>query len=321
MSAILKVKPQIDQNDARKMEKSLFDRFKNIGKTAKKTLKDVVSGGLLGFAVGLAQNMLSPIEEVENRIKAMLDRAGDLREIAEEFNTSAGKIQLLNAVALANGLKGESLKSLMIAFRQTVDQAEEQISKGESLDERTSLVKNFVGSTDMAEAFFNFVQGLRDIKGQQRDNIERSIFGNVQYGASRRFLDNAGVVHGPNGYVNPGIAKVDTAVDKLSILDNQYQMDKFSQETRELLRSGGTINKSIIDQMVAYENRQKDKEYRQLQSYNDLYEARLAIDKISGIMETITGLLTKAVGYLGQFITWLEKSPGAKGFLKVIGVK
>lgn len=129
MSAILKIKPQLDQAEAKKMERSLFDRFKNIGKTAKKTLKDVVSGGFLGFAVGLAQSMLSPIEEVENRIKGMLDKAVDLREMAEEFNTSAGKLRAIQNNAALNGLKPEQLKSLMSAFRQTVDEPKKEYSK------------------------------------------------------------------------------------------------------------------------------------------------------------------------------------------------
>lgn len=321
MSAILKIKPQIDPNDAKKMEKSLFDRFKNIGKTMKKTLKDVVSGGMLGFAIGLAQNMLSPIEEVETRIKAILDKAGEFKDLAEDFDTSTGKMRSLEMFGLMNGLKNDQLKAMMTSFRDTVDAARNQINKKEPLDEKTSLVKGWVGSKDMAEAFFEFVQSIRQLKGTHRGDAEAAIFGGVQRGGSRRFLDNAGMVHGPEGYVNPRVAQFDKAADKLSMLNDNYMMDKFSQESREILNYSANLNKGLIDKMIGYENRQKEKEIRQLQAYDDLAAARLAIDKLNGIMENITGLLTKLVGYLGDFITYLQKSPLTKGFMKVIGVK
>jgi len=321
MSAILKIKPQIDQNDAKKMERSLFDRFKNIGKQAKKTLRDVVSGGLLGFAVGLAQSMLSPIEEVETRIKAMLDKAGELADIAEDFNTSTGKLRQLEVLGLVNGLKSENLKAMLTAFRDSVELARAQIEKKEPLDEKTSLVQNFAGRTDMAEAFFEFIQSLRQIQGAQRNNIERTLFGNVQRGGARRFIDNAGVVHGPQGYVNPRVGEFTKAATKLEDLNDKYTMDKFSQESREILNYSANLNKGLLDQMIGYENRQKAKELRQLQNYTELAAARLAIDKLNGILENVTGLLTKLVGYLGQFLTYLQNSPLTKGFMKVIGVK
>lgn len=321
MSAILKVKPQIDQNDAKKMEKSLFDRFKNIGKEAKKTLKDVVSGGLLGFAVGLAQNMLSPIEEVENRIKGILDKATEFKDMAEDFNSSSGKMRQLEMFGLINGLKADSLKSMMTAFRDTVDSAREQKLKKEPLDEKQSLVKNFLDEKDSAEGFFKFVQGLRNLAAIDRERVERGLFGSVQRGGAKRFIDNVGVIHGPHGYVNPRVDQFSKANDKLSDLDLNYQAGKFSQDSKEILNYSANLNKNMIDKMLSYENRQKEKQIRQLKSYDDLAAARLAIDKIAGVMDTITGLLTKAVGYLGSLITWLEKSPTARGVLKVIGIK
>lgn len=319
MSAILKIKPQLDQAEAAKMEKSLFARFKNVGKTVKKTLKDVVSGGLLGFAVGLAQSMLSPIEEVENRIKSMLDRATDLRDISEEFGTSAGKMQNLQNVAMINGLKPDQLKSMMESFKQTVDEAENKIFRKEDLDEKTSLVKGFVGSKDMAEAFFQFVQSLREIQGQQRESIEKSLFGKVMYGGAKRFIDNAGVVSMANP--NPNVQAVNNQVEKLSTMGDNYQLNKMIQDQEEMRNYAISLNERFINGMVANEERQKARELRQLQNYDELAKARLAIDKLNGIMENITGLLTKLVTYLGDFITYLQKAPWAKGFMKVIGVK
>lgn len=319
MSAILKIKPQLDQAEAKKMERSLFDRFKNIGKTAKKTLKDVVSGGFLGFAVGLAQSMLSPIEEVENRIKGMLDKAIDLREMAEEFNTSAGKLQAIQNNAALNGLKPEQLKSLMSAFRQTVDEAQERIFKKEPLDEKTSLVKNFIGEKDTAEAFFGFIQALRRESEQSRESAEKLLFGNVQYGGAKKFIDNAGVVGSIGG--NPDIARVDKEVEKLGKLGDDYRIKKMLQDQKEMSQYAETLNQSYIASIDKYEQTQKAKELRQLKSYDDLAAARLAVDKISGVMENLTLLLSKLVGYAGQIIEWIQKSPAGKGFFKVIGIR
>ncbi len=319
LSAILKIKPQLDQAEAKKMEKSLFDRFKNIGKTAKKTLKDVVTGGFLGFAVGLAQNMLSPIEDVENRMKAMFERAGDLKELADQFNTSAGKLQQLQTAALVNGLKPEQLKAMMLAFRETVDAAEEQILKKQPFDEKTATVKSFVGSKDMAEAFFTFIQSLKSVDQPNRDRIEKTLFGNVQYGGAKRFIENSSNQH----FIDPNqnIANTDLATKILDDLNTKYAVKKEYQNTAEMYRYAGTVNESFLKRMTDYEDRQKDKEFRQLQSYADLAAARLTIDKISGVMDSLSLLLTKLVNYIGTFITWLEKSPAARGILKTIGVR
>ena len=319
MNAVLKIKPQLDQGEAKKMERSLFDRFKNIGKSVKKTLKDVVSGGLLGFAIGLAQNMLSPIEEVENRIKGILDKAGDFREMADDFGTSAGKLRQLETLGLISGLKPENLKAMMVSFRNAVDEAQSKIAKGEALDDKSSLVKNFAGSEDMAEAFFQFVQSLRTLQSQQRQDVERSLFGSVQRGASQRFIDNAGTMRGPQGYVNPRIAQFDKAIDKLSDLDNKYLVGKFSQENRELLNNGSTLNGDIINKMLAYENRQKAKELDQLKAYDDLNKARQTVEELTKVMDALTKGLTSLVGYLGDFISWVKASPWAKGFVKTLG--
>lgn len=321
MSAILKVKPQIDQNDAKKMERSLFDRFKNVGKTVKKTLKDVVSGGLLGFAVGLAQNMLSPIEAVEDKIKAMLDKAGEFKDMADDFNTSAGNMRQLELFGLMSGLKNENLKAMMTSFRSAIDETQERMLRKEPLDEKQSIVKNFVGEKDIAEGFFKFVQSLRQIDGPRRELIERSLFGGVQYGGAKRFIDNAGVIHGPQGYVNPRIGQFNKATDKLSDLGDRYNEGKFSQESREILNYGSNMNKGYIDKMLAYEARQKAKDQRQLKAYDDLAAAREAIDKLNGIMEKLTEGLTALVVKLGELVTWLQKQTWSRGFMKFIGIQ
>ncbi len=320
LSAVLKIKPQIDQNDAKKMERSLFDRFKNIGRTAKKTLKDVVTGGFLGFAVGLAQSMLSPIEEVETRMKSMLDRATELKDMAEQFNTSSGKMQALQTNALTNGMKPEQLKAMMMAFRETVDAAEEQILKKQPLDEKTSIVKGFVGSKDMAEAFFNFVQGLRLESAPVRDRLEKDLFGSVQYGGAARFIQNAGVVSSISE--NPNVAATTGAVDKLDKLNSQYQINESQKANQEMINYAVKMNGKFLDTMIAWEDRQKKKELNQLDQYQQMASARITIDRISGVLEnTIVPLLTKLVNYVGQFLNWLEKSPMGKGFLKTIGVR
>lgn len=320
MSAILKVKPQIDQNEARKMERSLFDRFKNVGKTVKKTLKDVVSGGLLGFAVGLAQNMLSPIEAVEDKIKAMLGKASEFKDMADDFNTTAGNMRQLELFGLMSGLKNENLKAMMMSFRSAIDETQAQMLRKEPLDEKQSIVKNFAGEKDLAEGFFKFIQALRQIEGPRRELIERQLFGGVQYGASKRFIDNAGVVHGPQGYVNPRVGQFTNAIEKLKDLDQRYDEGKFSQESREILNYGSNMNKGYIDKMLAYEARQKAKDQRQLQAYDDLSKAREAIDKLNGIMEKLTEGLTALVVKLGELVTWLQKQTWSRGFMKMIGV-
>jgi len=316
MSAILKVKPQIDQNDAKKMERSLFDRFKNVGKTVKKTLKDVVSGGLLGFAVGLAQNMLSPIEEVETRIKSMLDKAGELRDIADEFGTSAGQMQALQNNAAVNGLKPEQLKAMMESFRQTVDDAEDRIFRGEALDEKTSLVKSWAGSKDMAESFFQFVQSLRTIQGQQREGIEKTLFGKVQYGGAKRFIDNAGIVSRMDD--NPNVQGVTNQVSKLAGMNDQYQMNKMQQDQKEMYNYAVSLNQGFLNSMMAYEDRQKAKEIDQLRNYRELDRARQTIEELTKVMDALTKLLTTAVAYVGDFIKWVKGSSFARGIVKSI---
>src|SRR5690606_9303254 len=80
----------------------------------------LMGGGITGLAVGILGKLLNPLEEVEQRIKTLLGDAGSLVTMAGQFNTSAGNLAKLQALAGSEGIDEQALMDMLSKFQSAI---------------------------------------------------------------------------------------------------------------------------------------------------------------------------------------------------------
>jgi hypothetical protein len=361
---ILRVKPVLDTGSAKQMEASLTQRFARVAQRFGSGLKHVIKGSILGISLGLLNRLLNPLEALEEKIKTLLGEGGDIRDLADRFNTSPGQLKRLQDVASSLGVKPDELKDLLTKFADAVENARKELQ--DPFQERsasTRAVQNFVGQKDLAEGFLQFMQGLRaegrgpgrdlvfgelqqrnaferERTGQKlpeeerqklisqglikpasgleiRQAVEKEIFGQFLSGASKRLLETD--FQGQAAKINePSAQKLNEGVDKLASLEDQRNALEVQRQTKDFLNAAGRVNSDFVTAMEKSAQLQEDRLTQQLQSFQDLEKARIAIEQVKNGFQDLVVLINKGVGYLSDvssFVTRLRDSRVIRGVL------
>jgi methyl-accepting chemotaxis protein len=115
---ILKIIPQVENRDLKKMERSLGRRFTRIARKFGKVLTTVLTkGSLVGLGLALINRIVNPLQAVQESIDRILKQGDDLVTFAQTFNTTAGKLAKLTAFGEATGLDRDFLFQLLSKFQ------------------------------------------------------------------------------------------------------------------------------------------------------------------------------------------------------------
>lgn len=159
---ILKIKPVLDNASAKQMESSLSGRFQKVSKRFGKGLMQVIKGSVLGISLGLLNKLLNPIAALEEKIKTLLGQGTDITEMADQFNTTPGRLKQLQNVGQSLGVEPDELKDMLTKYASAVEKARKEFEDPTSeISPASKVVKNFTNETDMAEGFFKFLQSLK----------------------------------------------------------------------------------------------------------------------------------------------------------------
>lgn len=191
-SEVLRIKPVIDTPAARRMETQLNTRFATVATRFGQGLKTFLKGGLIGAVagagLGLLEKLLNPVKKLEERMTKLLDEGQDLKELAETFGTTPGRIKQIELAAQGLGVKPDQLKVLMTKFGDAVETARKELAAGGELSDTSRVVRNFTGG-NVAENFVEFLAGLKAVAPNVRQNGEESVFGQRLRGSSRLLVD------------------------------------------------------------------------------------------------------------------------------------
>jgi hypothetical protein len=310
---ILRVKPVLDQNNAKQMENDLSRRFGRVAKKFGSGLTKIIKGNILFMSLGFLTQLLNPLEKLEERIKSLLGQGTDIRDIADQFDTTPGQIKRLQDVAQNMGLAPDQLKDMMGRFAESLDRARQETMKKEPLSESSKLVKDWMGEKDTAEAFFSFVQSLKAAKGTPvRETAEREIFGGVQKGASRRFID-ADFAEEFRKLGTPSVARTNRAVEKTAQLAEQDRRMTTSREGTSFVEDAERMTAKMITDMNKAAEREREREQGQMKAMDDLAKAKEGIDNLVQGFQVLSIQVTKGVGYLGDMISIIKNSRLIKG--------
>lgn len=325
LSTILKVIPKMDSKDIQAMVDSLGSRFKKIAKGFGKGLIDTIKGGGFGDILGkAADRLLAPLKEVQEAIDKTLHSSDDIATMAEQFNTSSGKLFKLVQLGKATGIDQEQLFTLITKFQTAVAQA-----KINPEDQSVNSVKNFVGKKDTGDAFFDFISQLRKLTAEQRVLVEGQIFGEKQVNKVADFVQtDLDAVAKRIGIASVGSDIVSKKINKLAGLNDLTDELSAGQGFKDTLKKADLINETTVRDRAAQEQRSLDKENKRIASYDNLQTIATVAENvdaaIDGVVLKLGELSTKVIPAVEKIASKVEafaQSPTMRGVFNMFGGK
>ncbi len=298
-SEILKIVPKIESGDLSKMESSLNGRFMRISKKFGKGLLAVLTGGgVAGVALGFLDKLLNPLKDTQDAIDKVLHQGNDIVTNAEHFGTTAGKLFKLQLLAKSKGLDEGALSVLMEKFQVSIAEAVADPTKQTSVrhfvpkyqrDAEGQIVTDSNGKAkfekqDTAEAFFAFIQALKALPKEQQILAQQEVFGEKQILKAAEFLQSnfaeqmLRIKVAPSETYTPGI-------EHLSRLNDVKQNLEAQRAGQDMLRKSDIINADFILAQAKREQKDLDKENRNIEAYKALSNIQELSSKLVGLFE------------------------------------
>lgn len=362
---VLKIVPRIDRAALAVMESTLTKRFVRVAGRFGKGLEKVMKGNLLFLSLGFVSQLLNPLEKVHDRIKELLGEGFDIGELADRFQTSPGTIKRMQAFGQSLGLSPERLNEMMGKFAEAIEKAREEIANPYiEPSKATVALGEFVNEKDMGKAFFQFIRSLQ-AQGQStgvleidkrtglpapaedrarlqreglldrltgsdiREAIEKEIFGEVQRGAARRFIESdfmkdleriglrGGDFENPNriDWYSPegspiGVGTkndLDNALDILLKRAEQQRVLRAKNELDDFVISSQLITENVVKGMEDADMRDRIAMIKQLDNAETLQRASKNLEEITKLLTTLSNKVLEGVGYLSTFVPDLLK--------------
>jgi hypothetical protein len=273
---ILKVIPRIENSDLSRMETTLNQRFTRVAKTFGKGLKSVLmGGGVIAGITFLVDKLLNPLKDVSESIEKALSKGDDLVTFSKQFNTTPGNLARLQAFGRSTGLEPEGVRLILGKFQAAVAQA--------SVSDKPTAVSAFVGKTDTAEAFFEFVQAMQKLDPDQRSLVQQEVFGEKQILKTSEFL-------GANFKELSNLLQVDTetlsiAANRLGANEDKISVLRAQRELNDIITKGSLIGKPTINSINQSENFQLNRENERLAQVENLKRLSLMQDRVAAMIE------------------------------------
>lgn len=278
---ILKIVPKVDQSGLNQMERSLTTRFQKIAKGFGKGLKAAVTGGgiatLLALAGSAIDKLLNPLKETQEAIDRILGKADDISTNAKQFGTTSGKLFKLQQFGVANGLDPEALSVLIGKFQAAVAEAKADPKKDTS-------VRKFAGMEDMAEGFFEFIQGIQKLPKAQQVLVQQEVFGEKQ------ILKMSDFMNSDFGPLQKRLKLKDSTaytpgIEKLADINDRSDEYTAMRNAKDMETKGRIINMGMASAKNASEQRALNQENKRIESYQDLKRVSELSEKIANSTE------------------------------------
>lgn len=314
-SEILLIKPKLDSTEAKKMEDDLNGRFGKIAtKFGKGLLKAFVGGGVIAAGLTAVNRLLNPLEEVEARIKSLLEQSDTVSDSAEKFGTTAGKFFKLQQISHAVGLDDAGLKDILTKFQDAQELARKEIADPSQGQHRSTIaIRQFANEKDSASALFRAVQDLKNQDKDTRTQNERALFGDKLTGGARRLVDT-----------DLAALSKKLGVEDTSKLEEQFKKTQdLSSLSRTLEAKRGiqafsqNSDKLSAGFITAQDQSEKDRitrEAKQLDSYADLKKASVTIKAIENLVQTGLNQVEKLLGLIAPLAPIINKISESRFF-------
>ncbi len=319
LTEIVKIKPQLDSGELSKMESNLNLRFGKVAlKFGKGLAKAMLGGGIVAAALTAINRLLNPLEAVEERIKSLLGQSENISDTAEKFGTTAGKFFKLEQLGAAAGLDQAGLKEMLTKFQEKIQLAQKELADpSHGISRSTAAVKNFVGESDVASAFFRAIQDLGTKDKETRAVIEKAIFGEKQTGAQRRFIDtDFASVQKKLGVENSD--QLQEAFSKNSNINELSRTLEAARGVQQFMLQSSKLNANMITAMDEAQRLQMNKDALELENFQTLKEASVSIQKIQNLVDQGLLQVNKLIAFASKLEPLFMKISESRG-LRIFG--
>ena len=335
---ILKIKPKLDNASAKQAENSLSKRFGRVSKKFGAGLKGAIKGNLLFMSLGFIAGMLNPLKDVEERFKALMGQGNDLQESADIAGTTPAKMQVLRDTAYIRGnITPDKLDGMIASFTSAVEKAREEQTvinksgdKNAKLSEESSYVKDWLDSTDMAEAFSEFTQSLKSLTDSSgldglsdatglalRNKVETSVLGEKQKGSAKKFIET------DFSEFYKAVAPKDANVMNRATknITEQSMLDRVLETQRrnnDYIDMSGQLNSSRVTDMSARATLDDKKIQDQARAYETLSNMASGLTEIIDTMKIFMNLVSEGLGNIGLLLKSFGLSRAVRGVVNTI---
>jgi hypothetical protein len=313
---ILKIIPQVENRDLQKMERSLGRRFGRIAKKFGKVLTSVLTkGSLVGLGLALINKIVNPLQAVQESIDRILNQGDDLRTFAETFNTTAGKLAKLTAFGEATGLDRDFLFQLLSKFQV-------RLAETEADPNLRSPLRQFVGREDTADAFFDFIQNLKQLSKSDSALAQKLVFGDDALIRAADFIQSDLSKLNEEFFKGISTKAITEAATRSEGLSNLQNALKAQRNLTDFIGKSKIITEKVINDQNTREKLNLQREQERIKSYESISLISETTEKIFNIIEKgflkLTDLVVK-VTQLADIAKKLAPSSVFRGIGNLFG--
>lgn len=285
----------------------VVNRFKNGFGKAWKGLK--IGAGIAAMGTALTA-LLNPLSQLNDRINATLDKAGNIKDRAQAAGTDIKSYLALQGYAASKGINEETLQQALSRM---------QVLVGEAKAGNENVLSNYAGETDMAKVFYNVMNNIAKVQDPaQRAKLASDVFGQravAQLGplVTEGFVaeDFKKLLQGVN------LNRAQAAVLGLDAKGDQQAVLQFKREIDDLIQKNSVINSDTINMQDVNARATNKLENEQIKSYatiasidarlkdlqTKLYDLLLKLEPLFNFLQTGFETSLKGLGMLPQFVT------------------
>lgn len=323
---ILKIRPVLDPAATASMEQSLTGRFARVSKRFGAGLKNVIKGTVFGIGLGLLAQLLNPLENIEKKIKSLMDEGEDIRDFADRLGTDSGALKRTQLEAQTLGLKPEKFRELLELYAKAVETAREEIKSPQGItSESAKVVEKFIGEKDLLKGFSSFLAALRgEESGPGRrtelangtvltrtgkevsEQAQRAVFGNVLHGSARRFMQVDQSLPDKTGL--PSAKALGDAEDKAAKLADVQNAVQAVNEANNLIAAAKRASEEQVRRLEALKQREEAQTLKQFNNFETLAKSAELIQDLKGVLLNTQATLANILTSLNSLPTLLGQS-------------
>jgi hypothetical protein len=300
---ILKIIPVLSNGELQKMVNSLNSRFKGVASKFAGGLKNaLMGGGIFGLAGGIINKLLNPLQETQESFERTLNRIGDVKDAAAQFDTTPGNLLKLQSIAAVKGLKPDDLNTMLSKFQVAVAEAR---AKKEDMslkpEDRVTVLDNFLTETDTVKNFFDFIQSLRAAPKDKQLLAQKDVFGEKMIGRQSAFLNSDfGDLFNKIGALPSEVYT--QAVNNIDDVGDLVEEANVRRALNDVLVKAGIIKPSYAKALNARNDVLLGNENDNLKDFEGLIRAQIEADKIQHSLTQVFNELVKVIPDLVRVI-------------------
>lgn len=300
-SEVVKLIPSIDKAGLNRMFQTLNQRFASVAKKFSSGMKGALKlGGLAAIGGALLAKVLNPLEKAEEIINRITGKGDDAATTAQELETTPGKVLRLEALAQTKGVDSDTVRMLLGKFQSALADEKEALKADPNAEPGT--LRAFVGETDMADAFFKFIQAIQGLDKSRQVVIQNEVFGEKVRGKASEFFnatDFEAILR-----KLPSVESLTAAAEKSGALADLMDFLRAKRDSEDFVRKSGLVDESQIKAIDQSEKMKLRAEDETLRRFDSLKSTSIAVQELTHKFDTLATDIMKELA--PKLITALE---------------